>query len=337
MSDDLTAGLAATAGDPAADSTPTIDTTLDAVFEPSSEGAAPSEPSGQTAAGDPPAAAIPQPPTPAKPETQPGEPPKERWDTILANARTKARDEALAEHKNALEIFKSLQSDLPGTLAQLLEEAAADARFSEAITTKAAALLNARKQKGKEDDEPQPDAVMKYEDGTTEPTYSPAQQRKWNEWRERQFKRQLTEEFKPLLDLQQQFTSAKQQAKDQQEAFTVAERRGASWKAMPFFEDHKTAILERQQALYADAAKQPGFDPLNGPWDLLQQAYAEVVTSTALPTMQAKQTEQLVADAAKKRAGSSSDPAAAAPAQPRRPRTPDEALDQVFDAAYAGA
>jgi hypothetical protein len=101
------------------------------------------------------------------------------------------------------------------------------------------------------------------------------------------------------------------------------------------FEENRTAILKRQGELYEDAVKQPGFDVVNGPWDLLQRAYFDVIQTQALPKLHAKQTQDLVAEAAKKRAGSSSDPAAAAPAQPRKPRTVDEALDQGF--AYAGA
>lgn len=327
---ELAAGLAASANDPVAETT-TIDATLDAAFS-SPEPAASSEPSGQPEPAHEPVAATQQPQEPAKPETQTGEPPKERWDSILANARTKAKEEALAEHRDALEIVQRLRSDFSGTLTQLLDEGIADQRFADTLTTKAAAILAARRQQAKQDVEPEAD--LQTADGAL--VYSAEQSRKWQEWNTRQMERKFGEQFKPLMELQQQFASLKQRAADQEQANTIAAERGEQWKQMPFFEDHKAAILERQQALYAELeahGKQGGkFDAVNAPWVALQQAYREVVTAQALPKLQAQQTQQMVDSAARKRAGSASDPAAAAPAQPRKPRTVDEALDQVFSA-----
>jgi hypothetical protein len=336
MSDDLASGLAASANEPTHDTQPaSLDATLDQAFEAPAEGSEPSDPSAQIEpAKDASAATTAQPQATTDPKAQTtgdkGAPPPDKWEHVLANARTKARDEALAEHREALEVVKELRTDFAGTLTRMLEEAAEHPEYSDAITAKAAALLNARKQRGRVDEEPQPDAVMRYEDGTTEPTFSPAQQRKWAEWRERQMKAGLLNEFKPLLDMQQQFKTVQERAKVTQEAATIAAKRSESWKTMPLFEDNRAAILERQQALYADAATQPGFDAVNGPWELLQQAYAEVIGTHALPKLQSQQTQTLVADAARKRAASSGDPAASLPAQPRRPRTVDEALDQGF-------
>lgn len=337
MSDDLTAGLAATANESTHDTHPaTLDAALDAAFESPAEGSDPSDPSQTTTpALKATAATTAQPQATTDPKVQAadrGPIPYDRHEAALKNARDKARDEVLAEHQHAVEIFQRLQSDLPGTLAQLLEEAAGDDRFSEAITAKAAALLNARKQKGKLDEEPQPDAVLRYEDGTTEPSYSPAQQRKWMEWRERQWKAGLMQELQPLTELGQQFQSLKQRAVEQQQAETIAAQRGSEWKEAPLFAEHRDAILKRQAELYADASTKAGFDPVNGPWSLLQRAYFEVINTQALPQLHAKHTDSLIADAARKRAGSASDPAAMPPAQPRKPRTPDEALDQVFSA-----
>lgn len=323
MSDDLTTGLAATANEPMAES-PTIDATLDAAFEPSSEESAPSEPSGDAPPATEPVAAIQPPQDTAKPET--GEPPRERWDTILTNARTKAREETLAEHKAAVELMQSLRSDFTGTLAQLLDEAAGDSRFSEAITAKAAALLNARKQQATHQEEPQPD--LQTPEGAL--VYSAEQFRKWQDWNVRQVERRLSEQFKPLTELSQQFTTAKERAAMVAQAQQWGQKQAAMWKQMPHFSDHKDAILARQGELYTEMAQQPGFDPAQAPIEALQRAYAEIVTTQALPKLQAQQTDTMIADAAKKRAGSSSDPAAMPPAQPRKPRTPDEALDQVF-------
>ena len=138
-----------------------------------------------------------------------------------------------------------------------------------------------------------------------------------------------------MQQLQERIEQQQQTEQLRKEAFTVAEERGQSWKTMPFFNEHKTAILTRQQEIYAEmhAAGQRGelrFDPVNTPWQALQRAYSEVISTQALPKLQSQQTDNLVAVAARKRAGSSSDPAAMAPAQPRKARTVDEALDQAF-------
>ncbi len=105
---------------------------------------------------------------------------------------------------------------------------------------------------------------------------------------------------------------------------------------MPMFDAHKDAILERQQELHDHAFEsakrgEGRYDPVNTPWNLMMQAYQEVVSTQALPKLQTQQTDSLVAQAARKRAASSSDPAATAPAQPRKPRTQDEVLDQAFE------
>ena len=330
MSEELATGLAATANEPVADS-PTPDAVLDAAFA-SHEPAAGSEPPTTTDTAPEPVAATSQPLDQTKPDGVKGEPPRERWDTILANARTKAREDALAEHREHLEVVQALKADFPGTLARLLEEGAGDPRFSDLLTAKAAALLNSRKQEAKANQEPEPD--LQTADGAM--VYSADQLRKWHQWNQKQTTAQLTEQFKPLQEMQEQFVQHREAQKLTQEAISIAEERGATWKAMPFFADHKEAILTRQQEIYAEAeaASKRGegrFDPVNTPWLALQQAYSEVVTAQAIPKLQSQQTDSLVATAARKRAASSSDPAAAAPAQPRKPRTVDEALDQVFD------
>lgn len=332
VSDALATGLAASANEPTADSS-TPDTVLDAAFAESPALAASAEPPTSPEPAKEPVAATSQPQEPTTSELgKKGEPPPERWDSILANARTKAREDALAEHRDALEIVKNLRENFTGTLAQMLEEGAADPRFSQEITAKAAAILSARRQQAKADDMPQPDqGDDKYV------WYSPDQQAKLDAWKARQLKSELLNEFKPLMDLRQQIESSKQQAQERHQALSIAEERGALWKAMPHFSDHKDAILQRQAALYAEMEQQAQqgqrrLDPVNAPWEALQRAYAEVVTSQALPKLQVQQTNTLVASAAHKRAGSASDPAASAPAQPRQPRTPDEALDQVFGA-----
>ena len=335
MSEELTSGLAATANESPADTQPaTPDAAMDAVFD------APAEPTASSA--DPispapaiePVAAIAPPQNVAKPDGAKGEPPPERWDSILANARSKARDETLAEHRDRLDIIDRLQQDFPGTLAQLIEEGAADPRFSEQITSRMAAFTAARGQAAKANTEPEAD--LQTSDGAL--VYSADQLRKWSQWNAKAAEEKMTAQFKPLQQLQQRFEQHQRVMRDTKEAESIAEDRGGVWRQMPHFDVHKDAILSRQATIYAELEAQGKrgerrFDPVNSPWDALAMAYREVVSTQAIPKLQSQQTEQLVAQAAHKRAGSSSDPAASAPGRPRKPRTEDEALEQVFGAA----
>ena len=325
MSDDLVAGLAATANEPA-DTPATPDSVIDTVFDAPPEDTASSEPSDPPASVPEPAAATAQPQSPADPTGVKGEPPPERWDSILANARTKARDEALAEHRDHLEVVRRLREDFPGTLAQLLEEGSSDPRFSQQLTAKAAAILEARTKAAQANREPEAD--LQTADGAL--VYSAERLRQWHQWNQTQTEQKLTAQFAPLQQLQQRFEQHQQVQQAAHKAAEIAEKRGAQWKAMPFFMDHQAEIVTRQAELYEQLKGQPGFDPVSAPWDALQDAYREVVSTKAVPQLRSAQTGQFIADAARKRAGSSSDPAASAPAQPRRPRSVDEALDQVF-------
>jgi len=322
---ELAAGLAATANEPVADSPATPDSVLDTAFAPPAEPAADSAPSGDPDPAPEPVAATAPPQTPAAPNVGvKGEPPRERWDSILENARKKAREDTLAAHKDALEIIEQLRTDFPGTMAQLLEEGSTDPRFRDQLTSRTQAILAARTRATPA--EPEPD--LQTADGAL--VYSADQLRRWHQWNQAQTETKLTEQFAPLRQLQQRFEQHQQVQQVVQHAAQVAETKGARWKAMPHFADHQAAILSRQAELYNDMQGQPGFDPMGSPWDALQQAYTEVITTQALPQLRSAQTGQFLADAARKRAGSSSDPAAQAPAQPRKPRTVDEALDQVF-------
>lgn len=336
---DLEAGLAASANSPVADTTPTTpDAVLDAAFAaPASDAPASSETPSTPTPEEKPAAAIAQPQEPAKSEGAKGEPPRERWDSILDNARRKAREDALAEHRDALEIVDRLRNDFTGTLAQLLEEGSTDPRFSEQVTSRAAAILSARRKAGQELVEPQPDVQWTAEDGSPVTGYSAEQLRKWHQWNAKQQESRILQQFQPLQQMQQQFQHAQERARMEQQATAIATERGAQWKDAPLFADHKDAILKRQAEIYAEWQQQATqgerrSDPVNDPWSALQRAYFEVIQTQALPKLQTQTAEQLQAVAARKRAGSASDPAASLPAQPRRPRTPDEALDQVFGA-----
>src|SRR3990167_4887959 len=95
------------------------------------------------------------------PALTPGEPPKERWPDILANRRTKASDEGMAEWKQqygwaesvdraaveeASRIGQLYQQDRAGYLKQLTQEALADPTLAPIIRSEAARVLAGAKQ-----------------------------------------------------------------------------------------------------------------------------------------------------------------------------------------------
>jgi hypothetical protein len=356
MSDEL-AGGTGSAGESApspsaAESTPTtIDGALDQAFDDLT--APPAEPVAAT-----PAAPAGEVPTTAEPPA--GEPPPglegkkgpipfDVHDTALKNARQKAAEEAeqrfQQQYGGALQVVQALQADLPGTLAQLLAEASAHPEYGQAVTAHAARLLAGKRgAKPAADADPEP---PRFADGPNgELIFDPAVDKQWREWNDRRIEKQLLakveEQYAPIKqsyeDTQKQREAAKQWAQYETQVKTRAKERGQEWDAMPFMEKDsptRTAILKRQGELYealkAQAAQgQRRMNPHEDSWIALQQAYREVVKQQGLPSLQAKTQQQFVESAVTKSRGSQSDPAASAPAQPRKARTVDEALDQAF-------
>jgi hypothetical protein len=166
---------------------------------------------------------------------------------------------------------------------------------------------------------------MQTADGTL--VYSADRLKQWQQWSARQQARETDAKFAPLLQQHQQQEATRAyhaavNAKADQAQPTVQQ-----WMAQPHFKEHKDAIMARQKQL-----AQAGHEP----WSAIGLAYAEIVNGTVLPSIAQKQTQEWLNSAAAKSRGSTSDPAAGAPAQPRKPRTPEEALDQIFDARLAG-
>jgi hypothetical protein len=101
------------------------------------------------------ATALPAAPDPAVGQPQQGEPPKERWDAILANARQKAADEAMAPYQWAKQInpqefasiqqlARTLQSDPVAGLQQLIGEIRKDPKYDAQLKSLAARQLSQR-------------------------------------------------------------------------------------------------------------------------------------------------------------------------------------------------
>jgi hypothetical protein len=180
--------------------------------------------------------------------------------------------------------------------------------------------------------------------------FDPALDRKWREWNDRRIERQVLarveEQYAPIKQSFEQAQKTRETAAKWQQYEATVEKRAkenaARWDAMPFMDktpDGKAtpireAILKRAHEVAEELKQQLGsgapIDPMELPWIALQHAYGEVVSKQAIPSLQAKTQSQLIQTAVKKSQGSTVDPVASAPAQPRKARSVEEALDQAF-------
>lgn len=301
-------------------STPTsVDASLEASFAELSG-------SGESATPETPVATPEAQQTVAPPIAEPeangkGPIPFERHQAAIQNARQKAGAEFYQQYEPAIRLAESFQQDMPGTLAQLIQEGIAHPQYGQMVLSGLARMLGARRQQAQQDIEPEAD--LQTADGSL--VYSAEQLKRWHEWNGRKQEAALSERFAPLQQLQQRVETAQKRQQLMQEAEARAKDTADFWREMPFFVDHQAEIMARQKELYeaggVDSAKALGL------------AYREIAKAKGVPALQAKQQAQLIQTAVAKTRGSTSDPASSAPAQPRRARTPDEALDQVFDAA----
>jgi hypothetical protein len=260
----------------------------------------------------------------------PGEPPQERWPTILENARKKVREETTQQFQQqvqqlqpALQVIQKLNTDLPGTVGQLIREGLASPQHREGLRAELGRLfgsLKQQQQQAAQAQQPSPFAddvePQRYVTVEGQQYFDPHADAKWQEWRERQLDKRYEEKFKPAMSLAEQVQKAQQIAAFQAQSKQTVEQRLTHWKTQPGFEQHKKAIGLKQQELYDS-----GLDE----WTALGIAYAQVVP----PLLQQQSQSSLTAQAVAKAAGRTDNPGAFASAPPRRPRTAKEALEQV--------
>lgn len=344
----------------------TIDSALDSAF---AELSAPAEPTPQEPAAQAGEVATTE-PSPQEPaQSEPEGKGRIHWDDIVSHPAYKTAIEAherKVSEETEQRILLQLQEDLrplrddilfaqnlrankAQTIAQWLEQQKGD---PEVTATIARILSSRRGQKAAAElagqplgEEPQPD--LQTAEG--ELVYSAKQLRQWQDWNKRQLLGEVEQQFGPIKESFQQQQNARKAAEDWKQyesaVNTKAQERAKQWDAMPFMEKNqdgtptpiRAAILKRSSEIASELTakverRELRMDPMDLPWTALQQAYAEVVPAQGLPSIQAKQQQQLIQTAVTKARGSQADPMASAPAQPRKPRSIDEALDQAFSA-----
>ena len=264
-----------------------------------------------------------------------GEPPKERWSDILANARAKAAEEALAPYAWAKEVpqhdFQQVQrlakrifgadtSDRIAGLQELVGELRREDPALEAqLRSFAARTLAQRAQTPPEPQEPQPDIPIdiQREDGTVERRhlYSAEQLAKRDAYLQQQWDRAMDQKIQPLRQthdqLQAERAAAQAQAADQQFASGIT----SDIKSRPGVTE------DAMKAMAAAIANDPHL-PAKPSYDQLALATERAYRTVVLPTL-SRQAEAKLLDSLKTKATASTsvNPGSAAPSTPHSPRS----------------
>lgn len=288
---------------------------------------APATPEDTPSADPTPAPATSAPAVPSAPV--PGEPPKERWSDILANTRTKVREEVLAEHQRHIEFGKAWEADPIAAARDTLRHLITDPQHGSVAASELGRLLRMVRKGAdptgeapaapvaKPDPEPEPDLQT----GDGQLVYSAPQLRKWHDWNARQQKAAFEAEIAPLKQLhqglQQRAVLGQMWQQTQSRVKSVLDR----YAQLPAFQEHRAAITTRVKELFDQGVTDPA--------EALGVAYAQILHGTVVPAAGASAQAQLVAQATKQAAGKSDNPAQSTPIVPKRPRTWDEAFEQV--------
>lgn len=257
-----------------------------------------------------------------------GEPPKERWSDILANARAKAAEEAIApiawakqidpeEFQQVRALASHFQSGdkIAGLRSLLAEMRKEDPTFEAQLRSEAARTLAQRSQASPEPQEPQPDLPIQLEDGRVVHLYSAEQQAKREAFLQQQWMQAMDQKIQPLRQtheqLQAERAAAQAQAADQQFASGITS-------------DIKTRPGVTEDAMKAMAlaiANDPHL-PAKPSYDQLALATERAYRTVVLPTL-SQQAEAKLLDSLKTKATASTsvNPGSAAPSTPHSPRS----------------
>ena len=217
-----------------------------------------------TAPANTPAAATVPPVDGSTPDGQPptaGAPPQERWDTILANARAKAAEEAIAPYAWAKQVdpqeFQQIRKiaahftkgDVVTGLQEMIAEARKDPAVEAQIRSFAAKTLAQRSQQTP-NQEPQPDLPIQLEDGRVVHLYSGEQLAKREAFLQQQWMQAVEQRLQPFQQTHDTLQAKERALEAKQEIVTFRDREmesSAKWKGMddPAFRVKVATALSR--------------------------------------------------------------------------------------------
>lgn len=248
--------------------------------------------------------------------------------TALENARTKAAEETqqrlLQEWRSQVEpvlphlnaITQDAQHGTIDGLASLIAAYAENPQTAPQLRSYFGRMLSQQRQPAQAPTDTRPEPDLQTPDGAL--VYSNERLQQLMAWERKQLQQELAQQIKPLQDMRQQQETQQRIAQQRDAALQWATSQLQEFRSDPDFVTHEKAVKERMAA--------------NPSWSL-DRAWQQVYRDVVVPQKLAQGNVQYLEAAAKKSRGSAPDPAASAPAQPKRASTLDEALDQ----AYGGA
>ena len=209
------------------------------------------------------------------------EPPRERWDSILDNARTKTRAEVEREFKQKYGWADEFHREPYTFVESWIDQLAQHPQYQQQLLAKAARLLNSRRGSHAQAAPPEePAADLPYVDGqgnVVGQTYSATQLKQWRDWDWAQREATLADRFAPLEQRAQRQEQAEQIAQLQATASQHSQHTLTELRSQPYFKEHEADI----KRAFADHPE----------WgDNLHRAYLHVLTTRVLPKL--SQTEQ---------------------------------------------
>jgi hypothetical protein len=205
----------------------------------------------------------------SQPNTQSNEPPRERWDSILQNAREKARQEANTQWEQRFQPYQDFERDPWSAIETWLGNAEKHSLYRDKVKE----WVGKRGQPAPVPQEPAPDVPIVDGNGNiTGKTYSAERLKEWQRWNEAQFQAKFEERFSPL---EQRERERQEQAREQQlwdRATSNAKETLTELRQLPYFKEHEAAV---KQALMD-----------NPKWGSnVHQAFNHVMMTQILPTL----------------------------------------------------
>jgi len=267
-------------------------------------GSSPAEPDGTAPAQ---AARVPAAAGEATPPVR-GPIPYDRHEAVLTRARREAREEAEKELRGKFGWAESLTPEDQGTLQWLLKDPAGAIAYLQ--------QKHARSQPAPPPEDPEPQADVRLEDGST--FFSAAQQAKWAEWRERKLEERINGRFGPML---QEAALSKLNAQATSEATQLRQYYHTNF---PMFKELESDIKDLM-------LKHPSLSP--------EHAYTLVFRDKGLAKQREAWESERAGQLARKAAASVAPPGAAQPGTPRpnRDKSTLEITREVFARKRAAA
>ncbi len=175
-----------------------------------------------------------------------GEPPRERWDDILSNTRTKTRSEVEAEYRQKYGWADQFQSDPYSFVDTWVDQLAAHPQYQAQIYAKAARMLQSRRgaaQPQQVAEEPQPDVpIVDGHGNVTGQTYSAKQLKQWRDWDWAQKQSTLDQRLQPLEEMRTTLEQHAVQQQVQQQADRHATETLTELRRDPHFKAHESKV-----------------------------------------------------------------------------------------------